>query len=157
MAIQQFHANELISCRSYCRLRAALKVLLRSWTDAPTRLPHCTSTSCRCGHGLELSSSFLFLCPRFLCGDREGELMLYRSDAFPEGAICPASFLWKPPFGPTDMDTSSRDKAAQVDQRSLWIWYHPSAREELSRDLPRTRENGESGEEGSGKSCRSSF
>lgn len=58
----------------------------------------------------------------YLEGTREGNCVLYKQNQYPQGPICPVTFLWRP-------------KSELEPLRQLWIWCHPSSFEELWKEL----------------------
>ncbi|XP_077088731.1 ribonucleases P/MRP protein subunit POP1 isoform X3 [Siphateles boraxobius] len=57
-----------------------------------------------------------------LSGARQGMLQLYKADRFPQGALGPAEFLWRP-------------RAPDAAHRQLWIWLHPALKQEVLAEL----------------------
>ncbi|ETL40540.1 hypothetical protein L916_08300 [Phytophthora nicotianae] len=64
---------------------------------------------------------------RFLAGAEEGTSMLYHSGQFPQGAIAPVTFMWRP----LKKDYASGEFKLHEDwqntKRQLWLWVHPAA------------------------------
>ncbi|XP_048363390.1 ribonucleases P/MRP protein subunit POP1 isoform X2 [Sphaerodactylus townsendi] len=60
-----------------------------------------------------------------LAGRRQGALTLYRKDQYPEGTLGPVTFLWKA------RNASNSDSAV----RQLWIWTHPTFKEDILAEL----------------------
>ncbi|XP_043921571.1 ribonucleases P/MRP protein subunit POP1 isoform X2 [Protopterus annectens] len=60
-----------------------------------------------------------------LSGKREGATVLYRIDQYPNGALGPVTFLWKPKSAPENL--------AEI--RQLWIWTHPELKEDALNEL----------------------
>ncbi|XP_015261346.1 PREDICTED: ribonucleases P/MRP protein subunit POP1 [Gekko japonicus] len=60
-----------------------------------------------------------------LGGRRQGALMLYRKDQYPDGALGPITFIWKPRHE-TDSASGSRQ---------LWIWTHPVFKQDILAEL----------------------
>lgn len=50
-----------------------------------------------------------------LSGRFQGSLNLYRADRYPEDALGPVTFIWKPRDG--------------SENRQLWIWMHPALKQ----------------------------
>ncbi|XP_077207943.1 ribonucleases P/MRP protein subunit POP1 [Paroedura picta] len=59
----------------------------------------------------------------YLAGNRQGALMLYRKDQYPDGALGPVTFIWKP---------RNNDASAS---RQLWIWTHPAFKQDILAEL----------------------
>ncbi|TSK20265.1 Ribonucleases P/MRP protein subunit POP1 [Bagarius yarrelli] len=57
-----------------------------------------------------------------LSGKKEGNVMLYKADQYPHQPLGPVSFLWRP------CCSTSPD-------RQLWIWAHPSLKQDLLPEL----------------------
>ncbi|XP_030638970.1 ribonucleases P/MRP protein subunit POP1 [Chanos chanos] len=57
-----------------------------------------------------------------LSGRREGSVMLYRPDQYPSQALGPVLFLWRP---------CTKGSA----HRQLWIWAHPTVKQDLLPEL----------------------
>ncbi|XP_076850773.1 ribonucleases P/MRP protein subunit POP1-like isoform X2 [Brachyhypopomus gauderio] len=55
-------------------------------------------------------------------GQREGRVMLYRPDQYPHHPLGPAQFLWRPCSVPCS-------------HRQLWIWVHPTLKQDLLLEL----------------------
>lgn len=55
-------------------------------------------------------------------GQKEGSVMLYKADQYPHEPLGPVRFLWRP------CSTTSP-------QRQLWIWVHPSLKQDLLPEL----------------------
>lgn len=80
-----------------------------------------------------------------LKGNREGSTIVYMYDEFPNGAIGPVTFFWKPLYcvsgeshslsGGTDAETSS------YRNRCLWLWCHPSCYLQLWNQLTKVFHN----------------
>ncbi|XP_059502239.1 ribonucleases P/MRP protein subunit POP1 isoform X1 [Stegostoma tigrinum] len=60
-----------------------------------------------------------------LSGKRQGSLVLYKADQYPEKPLGPVTFLWRPT---TQSESSSGN-------RQLWIWTHPALKMELLTEL----------------------
>nr|XP_003219552.1 PREDICTED: LOW QUALITY PROTEIN: ribonucleases P/MRP protein subunit POP1 [Anolis carolinensis] len=60
-----------------------------------------------------------------LPGKRQGSLTLYRIDKYPEEALGPVTFIWKP--------TNKSDDSSQ--SRQLWIWTHPAFKKDILEEL----------------------
>lgn len=69
---------------------------------------------------------------RFLSGGEEGRSVLYHAGQFPNGAICPVTFMWRP-LESDWSDTSDGGAkfelhdAWDTTKRQLWLWIHPAA------------------------------
>jgi len=63
---------------------------------------------------------------RFLAGNEEGRSMLYHEGQFPQGAIAPVTFMWRP-LGRDYDDGFKLHEDWQSTKRQLWIWVHPAA------------------------------
>ncbi|KAJ7337995.1 hypothetical protein JRQ81_010521 [Phrynocephalus forsythii] len=60
-----------------------------------------------------------------LAGRRQGSLTLYRIDRYPEDALGPVTFIWKP-----------RSVSGEPSQtRQLWIWTHPAFKQDILAEL----------------------
>ncbi|GIY51531.1 hypothetical protein CDAR_251731 [Caerostris darwini] len=70
------------------------------------------------------NSSDVFSSEIFLEGTKEGHCILYYTKNYPFKAIGPVSFFWRPTY-----------KEKRPLQRQLWIWCHPSCKEELVQVL----------------------
>ncbi|KAG9339362.1 hypothetical protein JZ751_023755 [Albula glossodonta] len=57
-----------------------------------------------------------------LSGRRQGSVVLYRADQYPAQPLGPALFLWRP-------------RTEGSDHRQLWIWIHPSMKQDLLPEL----------------------
>ncbi|KRZ97844.1 Lissencephaly-1 -like protein A [Trichinella sp. T8] len=62
-----------------------------------------------------------------LDGSREGSSVLYRADQYPFHCIGPVNFLWQP----------SSSTGEHCCRRILWLWIHPSVKDELVAELCR--------------------
>ncbi|XP_058034597.1 ribonucleases P/MRP protein subunit POP1 [Ahaetulla prasina] len=60
-----------------------------------------------------------------LSGKRQGSLVLYQKDRYPQGTLGPVTFLWKPRHG--SGETS--------ENRQLWIWTHPAFKQSILAEL----------------------
>uniref|UniRef100_A0A8C5RLN2 POP1 homolog, ribonuclease P/MRP subunit n=1 Tax=Laticauda laticaudata TaxID=8630 RepID=A0A8C5RLN2_LATLA len=60
-----------------------------------------------------------------LSGKRQGSLVLYQTDRYPQDALGPVTFLWKPRHG--SGETS--------ENRQLWIWTHPAFKQGILAEL----------------------
>ncbi|KAM6457605.1 ribonucleases P/MRP protein subunit POP1 isoform 2-T2 [Liasis olivaceus] len=60
-----------------------------------------------------------------LSGKRQGSLVLYQRDRYPQDALGPVTFLWKPRRGSGDISES----------RQLWIWTHPAFKQGILSEL----------------------
>ncbi|KRZ79663.1 Lissencephaly-1 -like protein [Trichinella papuae] len=61
-----------------------------------------------------------------LDGSREGSSVLYRADQYPFHCIGPVNFLWQP-------SSSTGEHCGRI----LWLWIHPSVKDELVAELCR--------------------
>ncbi|KAM3927757.1 ribonucleases P/MRP protein subunit POP1 [Leptodactylus fuscus] len=66
-----------------------------------------------------------FMAAPCISGKRQGSLILYRADKYPEEALGHVTFIWKP-RGVSD---------TACDKRQIWIWMHPSLKEEVLKEL----------------------
>lgn len=57
-----------------------------------------------------------------LSGRRQGSLVVYRAGQYPSQPLGPVTFLWRP-------------HAQSSNQRQLWIWAHPSLKQDLLMEL----------------------
>ncbi|KAG2778717.1 hypothetical protein JG687_00005763 [Phytophthora cactorum] len=64
---------------------------------------------------------------RFLAGSEEGTSMLYHEGQFPQGAIAPVTFMWRPLKRDYDSGEFKLHEDWQNTKRQLWIWVHPAA------------------------------
>uniref|UniRef100_A0A4W4G133 Uncharacterized protein n=1 Tax=Electrophorus electricus TaxID=8005 RepID=A0A4W4G133_ELEEL len=55
-------------------------------------------------------------------GQKEGHVMLYRPDRYPRHPLGPAHFLWRPCSAPSS-------------HRQLWVWVHPTLKQDLLSEL----------------------
>ncbi|XP_032078555.1 ribonucleases P/MRP protein subunit POP1 [Thamnophis elegans] len=60
-----------------------------------------------------------------LSGKRQGSLVLYQKDRYPQDTLGPVTFLWKPRHG--SGETS--------ENRQLWIWTHPAFKQGILAEL----------------------
>uniref|UniRef100_A0A8C6XG81 POP1 homolog, ribonuclease P/MRP subunit n=1 Tax=Naja naja TaxID=35670 RepID=A0A8C6XG81_NAJNA len=60
-----------------------------------------------------------------LSGKRQGSLVLYQTDRYPQDTLGPVTFLWKPRHG--SGETS--------ENRQLWIWTHPAFKQGILAEL----------------------
>lgn len=77
----------------------------------------------------------------FLSGQHHGEVMLYHKASFPYGAITKVQFLWRCiPTSSSSADAGMVESKASSSQntiesegvtRTLWVWVHPSAFQEV--------------------------
>ncbi|XP_056378334.1 ribonucleases P/MRP protein subunit POP1 [Hyla sarda] len=59
-----------------------------------------------------------------ISGKRQGSLVLFKADKYPEGALGHVTFIWKP-----------KSVSETCDQRHLWIWMHPALKEDVLKEL----------------------
>ncbi|CAH0490089.1 unnamed protein product [Peronospora farinosa] len=64
---------------------------------------------------------------RFLAGAEEGRSMLYHKGQFPQGAIAPVTFMWRPLRQDYEGGQFTLHKDWQNTKRQLWLWVHPAA------------------------------
>ncbi|KAG7384135.1 Ribonucleases P/MRP protein subunit pop1 [Phytophthora pseudosyringae] len=64
---------------------------------------------------------------RFLAGTEEGTSMLYHDGQFPQGAIAPVTFMWRPLQKDYEGGDFELHKDWQSTKRQLWLWVHPAA------------------------------
>ncbi|KAM4706292.1 ribonucleases P/MRP protein subunit POP1 [Rhinophrynus dorsalis] len=60
-----------------------------------------------------------------LSGKRQGSLVLYRTDKYPDETLGPVTFIWKPKSGPL----------SSAEKRQLWIWTHPTFKQDILKEL----------------------
>ncbi|XP_062984837.1 ribonucleases P/MRP protein subunit POP1-like [Elgaria multicarinata webbii] len=61
----------------------------------------------------------------YCSGKRQGALTLYRADRYPEDALAPVTFIWKP-----------RNRSDSTSEsRQLWIWTHPAFKQDILTEL----------------------
>ncbi|XP_038246125.1 ribonucleases P/MRP protein subunit POP1 isoform X8 [Dermochelys coriacea] len=60
-----------------------------------------------------------------LSGRLQGSLILYRADRYPEDVLGPITFIWKPKDG----------SGIASETRQLWIWTHPSLKQDILTEL----------------------
>ncbi|XP_074841774.1 ribonucleases P/MRP protein subunit POP1 [Carettochelys insculpta] len=60
-----------------------------------------------------------------LSGKIQGSLVLYRADHYPEDVLGPITFIWKPKDG----------SGITSETRQLWIWTHPSLKQDILTEL----------------------
>ncbi|XP_074124865.1 ribonucleases P/MRP protein subunit POP1 isoform X1 [Sminthopsis crassicaudata] len=60
-----------------------------------------------------------------LSGKRQGSLVLYRADKYPEEMLGPITFIWKPEGG----------TSATPINRKLWLWLHPTLKQDILTEL----------------------
>ncbi|TDH68301.1 hypothetical protein CCR75_004110 [Bremia lactucae] len=64
---------------------------------------------------------------RFLAGAEEGTSVLYRKSEFPQGAITPVKFMWRPLKEDYKTGKFQLHEDWQNTKRQLWLWVHPAA------------------------------
>ncbi|CAI5741483.1 unnamed protein product [Peronospora destructor] len=64
---------------------------------------------------------------RFLAGAEEGRSMLYYKGQFPQGAIAPVTFMWRPLRQDYEGGQFTLHEDWQNTKRQLWLWVHPAA------------------------------
>ena len=71
--------------------------------------------------------------------------MMYRPDAYPNGAIGPVQFLWQapPPSQNDAISTSGNGSALQsnASHRKLWVWCHPAIQDTVLEEIKRAAES----------------
>ncbi|MEE6463466.1 hypothetical protein FKM82_005919 [Ascaphus truei] len=60
-----------------------------------------------------------------LSGKRQGSLVLYKADKYPEEMLGPVTFIWKPKCVP----------ALLSENRQLWVWTHPALKQDILKEL----------------------
>ncbi|XP_073488122.1 ribonucleases P/MRP protein subunit POP1 isoform X2 [Aquarana catesbeiana] len=60
-----------------------------------------------------------------LSGRRQGSLILYKADKYPDEALGPVDFIWKPKSIP--------ESSCEI--RQLWIWMHPALKPDILKEL----------------------
>ncbi|XP_051879452.1 ribonucleases P/MRP protein subunit POP1 isoform X2 [Pristis pectinata] len=60
-----------------------------------------------------------------LSGKRQGSLVLYKAEQYPEKPLGPITFLWRPKAEPEN----------HSENRQLWIWAHPALKMDLLTEL----------------------
>uniref|UniRef100_U3J445 POP1 homolog, ribonuclease P/MRP subunit n=1 Tax=Anas platyrhynchos platyrhynchos TaxID=8840 RepID=U3J445_ANAPP len=68
-----------------------------------------------------VDTGLTFRVARCLSGRFQGSLNLYRADRYPEDALGPVTFIWKPRDG--------------SEKRQLWIWIHPALKQDILNEL----------------------
>ncbi|KAL7835658.1 hypothetical protein SRHO_G00280050 [Serrasalmus rhombeus] len=63
-----------------------------------------------------------FAAVQCVSGQREGSILLYRPDQYPHQPLGPVHFLWRP-------------HSAKSTYRQLWIWAHPTLKQDLLPEL----------------------
>ncbi|XP_053322750.1 ribonucleases P/MRP protein subunit POP1 [Spea bombifrons] len=66
-----------------------------------------------------------FAAAQCLSGRRQGSLVLYKADKYPEEALAPVTFIWKPNCAPVQPSS----------KRQLWIWTHPAFKKDILKEL----------------------
>ncbi|KAE9347772.1 hypothetical protein PF008_g7665 [Phytophthora fragariae] len=64
---------------------------------------------------------------RFLAGGEEGRSMLHHEGQFPQGAIAPVTFMWRPLQKDYEAGEFKLHDDWQNTKRQLWLWVHPAA------------------------------
>ncbi|OWZ15335.1 hypothetical protein PHMEG_00011034 [Phytophthora megakarya] len=64
---------------------------------------------------------------KFLAGTEEGSSMLYHEGQFPQGAIAPVTFMWRPLQKDYENGEFQLHENWQNTKRELWLWVHPAA------------------------------
>uniref|UniRef100_A0A8C3WUC3 POP1 homolog, ribonuclease P/MRP subunit n=1 Tax=Catagonus wagneri TaxID=51154 RepID=A0A8C3WUC3_9CETA len=60
-----------------------------------------------------------------LSGKRQGSLVLYRANKYPQEMLGPVTFIWK----------SQRTPADTSENRQLWIWLHPTLKQDILEEI----------------------
>ncbi|XP_054446283.1 ribonucleases P/MRP protein subunit POP1 [Pteronotus mesoamericanus] len=72
-----------------------------------------------------IDTGLTFAAVHCLSGKRQGSLVLYRANKYPQGMLGPVTFIWKPERTPGDVSES----------RQLWIWLHPTLKQEILEEV----------------------
>ncbi|XP_006859252.1 PREDICTED: ribonucleases P/MRP protein subunit POP1 [Chrysochloris asiatica] len=72
-----------------------------------------------------IETGLTFAAVHCLSGKRQGSLMLYRANQYPREMLGPVTFIWK----------SERSAGGPAGSRQLWIWLHPTLREEILEEI----------------------
>ncbi|XP_036596891.1 ribonucleases P/MRP protein subunit POP1 [Trichosurus vulpecula] len=72
-----------------------------------------------------IDAGLTFAAVHFLSGKRQGSLVLYRADKYPEEMLGPITFIWKPERGTSTIPVN----------RKLWLWTHPTLKEDILTEL----------------------
>ncbi|XP_074056573.1 ribonucleases P/MRP protein subunit POP1 [Macrotis lagotis] len=70
-----------------------------------------------------IDTGLTFAAVHFLSGKRQGSLVLYRADRYPEEMLGPITFIWKPDDGSSPVN------------RKLWLWTHPTLKQDILTEL----------------------
>ncbi|XP_068937233.1 ribonucleases P/MRP protein subunit POP1 isoform X2 [Petaurus breviceps papuanus] len=74
-----------------------------------------------------IDTGLTFAAVHFLSGKRQGSLVLYRADKYPEEMLGPITFIWKPEGGTSTIPVN----------RKLWLWTHPTLKQDILTELKR--------------------
>nr|XP_010586723.1 ribonucleases P/MRP protein subunit POP1 isoform X1 [Loxodonta africana] len=72
-----------------------------------------------------IETGLTFAAVHCLSGKRQGSLMLYRANQYPREMLGPVTFIWKSQRSPGDASES----------RQLWIWLHPTVKQEILEEI----------------------
>ncbi|XP_036987017.2 ribonucleases P/MRP protein subunit POP1 isoform X1 [Artibeus jamaicensis] len=72
-----------------------------------------------------IDTGLTFAAVHCLSGKRQGSLMLYRANKYPQGMLGPVTFIWKPERTPGNPSAS----------RQLWIWLHPTLKQDILEEV----------------------
>uniref|UniRef100_A0A480U8K2 Ribonucleases P/MRP protein subunit POP1 n=1 Tax=Sus scrofa TaxID=9823 RepID=A0A480U8K2_PIG len=72
-----------------------------------------------------IDTGLTFAAVHCLSGKRQGSLMLYRANKYPQEMLGPVTFIWKPQGTPADTSES----------RQLWIWLHPTLKQDILEEI----------------------
>ncbi|XP_006900086.1 PREDICTED: ribonucleases P/MRP protein subunit POP1 [Elephantulus edwardii] len=77
-----------------------------------------------------IDTGLTFAAVQCVSGKRQGSLMLYRANKYPREMLGPVTFIWKSQCGSDDTSEG----------RQLWIWLHPTLKQEILGELKTTCE-----------------
>ncbi|XP_026351451.2 ribonucleases P/MRP protein subunit POP1 [Ursus arctos] len=72
-----------------------------------------------------IDTGLTFAAVHCLSGKRQGSVMLYRANRYPQEMLGPVTFIWKSEGTPGHTSES----------RQLWIWLHPSLKQDVLEEL----------------------
>ncbi|XP_012867849.1 PREDICTED: ribonucleases P/MRP protein subunit POP1 [Dipodomys ordii] len=72
-----------------------------------------------------IDTGLTFAAVHCLSGRRQGSLMLYRANKYPGGMLGPVTFIWN----------SARVPADLCESRQLWIWLHPTLKQDILEEI----------------------
>ncbi|XP_027705820.1 ribonucleases P/MRP protein subunit POP1 isoform X1 [Vombatus ursinus] len=72
-----------------------------------------------------IDTGLTFAAVHCLSGKRQGSLVLYRADKYPEEMLGPITFIWKPEGGTSTTPVN----------RKLWLWTHPTLKQDILTEL----------------------